>query len=123
MKDIKNYEGLYAITEDGQVWSYRKQRFMKLSAEKHGYLMANFWKDGTFKRFLVHRLVADAYIPNPDNLPQVNHKDENRHNNSVSNLEWCTAKYNCTYGNRIEKIISTKKIVYQIKKGLCGGNV
>ena len=67
---------------------------------KSGYLSVElFDENGKSKRLLIHRLVAMAYIPNPENLPQVNHIDENPLNNAVSNLEWCTAKYNMNYGN------------------------
>ena len=66
----------------------------------NGYLSVQlFDENGKSKRFLIHRLVAAAFVPNPENLPQVNHIDENPLNNAVSNLEWCTAKYNMNYGN------------------------
>lgn len=65
----------------------------------NGYLSVELFKNKTRKRLLIHRLVAQAFIPNLDNLPQVNHKDENRQNNEVDNLEWCTPKYNMNYGN------------------------
>lgn len=61
----------------------------------------------------IHRLVAQAFIPNPDNLPCVNHKDENPNNNNVDNLEWCTQKYNCNYGTRVDRIMETKKQQYK----------
>lgn len=64
---------------------------------------------------VVHRLVAQAFIPNPNNLPQVNHKDEDKTNNCVDNLEWCTNKYNCNYGNHIENIVKkTRMPIYSI---------
>ena len=66
-------------------------------------------KEGKQNYLLGHRIVATTFIPNPDNLPQVNHKDENKLNNSVDNLEWCDEKYNSNYGTRIEIIIKTKK--------------
>lgn len=101
MKDIKNYEGLYAITEDGQVWSYRKQTFLKPITDRDGYKLITLRKPDTRDiTFRIHRLVAQAYIPNPDNLPQINHKDEDKANNHVSNLEWCTHLYNMRYGTR-----------------------
>lgn len=104
MKDIKNYEGSYAITSCGKVWSYINECFLKPYTDNDGYLRVNLYKDGKMKQYLIHRLVADAYIPNPDNLPQVNHKDENKANNCLQNLEWCDAKYNVNYGTRNEKI-------------------
>ena len=104
MKDIVGYEGLYAITEDGQVWSYRRQIFLKLKTQTCGYTQTTLHKDGVRKQFLVHRLVALAFLPNPNNLPEVNHKDENKKNNHVSNLEWCDRNYNMSYGNISQKI-------------------
>lgn len=103
MKDIKNYEGLYAITEDGRVWSYRSNKFMT-PAQNNGYLYVNLLKDGKLKKGYIHRLVATAFIDNPDNLPEVNHKNEDKTKNEVSNLEWCTKQYNNTYGTRNERI-------------------
>ena len=67
------------------------------------------YKNKNYHHFLVHRLVAETFIPNPDNLPEVNHKDENKQNNYVDNLEWCTAKYNTNYGNCIAKRANSKK--------------
>ena len=104
MKDVVGYEGLYAVTSCGKVWSYRNECFLKPKTRGRGYLTVNLWKDGGFKTKRIHRLVAEAYIPNPDNLPQVNHRDENKTNNCLQNLEWCDASYNNNYGTRIEKI-------------------
>ena len=103
MKDVKGYEGLYAVTSCGKVWSYKNEKFLKPGIYKKGYLYVNLWKDGGFKTKQIHRLVAEAYIPNPDNLPQVNHKDENKANNCLQNLEWCDCKYNNNYGTRNER--------------------
>ena len=66
MKDIKGYEGLYAITSCGKVWSYRRKKFLKLRADQDGYLLVNLYNKGKPKGCLVHRLVAEAYIPNPE---------------------------------------------------------
>ena len=103
MRDVVGYEGLYAVTSCGKVWSYKNKKFLESSANKRGYLRVNLYKNGKLKNFLVHRLVAEAYIPNPDNLPQVNHKDECKTNNCLQNLEWCNAKYNANYGTRNER--------------------
>ena len=121
-KDKKNYEGLYMVSNWGRAKSldtYRKDRngsvkfykgkILKLKTNKDGYLQIGLWKNGKRKYFLVHRLVAEAFISNTDNLPCVNHKDENKQNNVVSNLEWCSAQYNNTYGTRIERVALKKK--------------
>lgn len=93
MKPIKGYEGLYAITEDGQVWSYISNKFLNKRVQKRdGYELVNLYKDGKQKTFQVHRLVAEAFIPNPENKPTVDHKDRNKLNNCVENLKWATTK-------------------------------
>lgn len=74
-----------------------KGRILKSGDNGHGYLQINISIDGKKTRKYVHRLVAQTFIPNPDNLPQINHKDGNTRNNDIENLEWCTAKYNCQY--------------------------
>lgn len=79
-------------------------RLKKLKIKKDGYLGADMRINGECKHFLVHRLVAKAFIPNPHHLPEVNHKDENPKNNHVDNLEWCSRRYNCNYGNRTPKM-------------------
>ena len=109
MKDIKGYEGLYAITSCGKVWSYKRKKFLKSMTKSNGYLYVALIRDGEKKWYRVHRLVAEAYIPNPDNLPQVNHKDENKANNCLQNLEWCDAKYNTNNGTRNEKVSNKLK--------------
>lgn len=103
MKDIKGFEGLYAITSCGKVWSHRSQKFLKAANDGRGYLYVCLKKNGKQKAIKVHRLVAEAYLPNPDNLPCVNHKDEDKTNNCVNNLEWCTYYYNHHYGTKIER--------------------
>lgn len=94
MKDVVGFEGLYAITEDGQVWSYKRKIFLKPSKQKGGYLKVILYLDGKTYTKQVHRLVAETYIPNPENKPQVNHIDGNKENNSVNNLEWATVAEN-----------------------------
>ena len=107
MEDIKGYEGLYAITSCGKVWSYKNKRFLKYqynsSRIDFRYYRVYLYKDGKPTPYQVHRLVAEAYIPNPENLPLVNHKDENKFNNCVNNLEWCTYLYNNTYGTALTR--------------------
>ena len=121
LRDIKGYEGKYMISDDGQVWSNYKKGFLKPSERSGGYLFVNLCKDGIQKHYNIHRLVAEAFIPNPNDLPIINHKDENKHNNCASNLEWCDYSYNNTYGNRIEKInqkISHKTYQYDLDGNL-----
>ena len=94
MKDIKGYEGIYKISEDGQVWSCYYKKFLSPFDNGHGYLYVVLNKDYNKVKARVHRLVAEAYVPNPKNLPFVVHKDGNKLNNSKSNLEYCTYSEN-----------------------------
>lgn len=112
-KPIKGYEGLYEISNWGRVKSLNYRRSGKLGllkpkVDKDGYLVVCFCKDGKRKYFFVHRLVAEVFLENPDNLPCVNHKDENKTNNSVDNLEWCTHEYNINYGSHNERKAKTQ---------------
>ena len=115
-RPIKGYEGLYEVSSYGNVRSVDrivicsdgrnglwKGRMMKPKKDIGGYLICSLWKNSKGKSFRVHRLVAQAFIQNPDNLPQVNHKDENKYNNHVENLEWCDGKYNVNYGTCIQR--------------------
>lgn len=115
-KDIKNYEGLYQVSNWGRVRSLKfgKIRILKACKDKDGYLIVTLYKSGQSKIFKVHRLVAETFIPNPDNLPITNHKNELKYDNRVENLEWCDAKYNTNYGNGIKKRIEkTSKPIFQ----------
>ena len=107
-KDISGYEGLYQVSNLGDVRSlnYRRNgelKLLKQATNKQGYKQISLYKNGKIKTYKVHRLVAIAFIPNPNNLPVVNHKDENPSNNNVNNLEWCTVAYNNTYGTRTKR--------------------
>lgn len=98
-KDIAGYEGLYQVSNYGNVrslsWSRRGiVRNLYLKKQNRGYCHVELAKDGIRKAFTVHRLVAEAFIPNPNNYPTVNHKDEDKTNNAVTNLEWCTHSQN-----------------------------
>ena len=108
-KDIRDYENLYQGSNLGRVKSIKfgKERILKTFKNKDGYLQVGLWKNNKRKIFLVHRLVAQAFLDNPNNLPEVNHKDENKLNNVVSNLEWCDRTYNVNYGTAIERMIKT----------------
>ena len=105
MKDIEGFEQRYAITSDGRVWSYYLNDFRKLQIDKKGYAYVTLCLLGTRnkKRIAVHRLVAQAFIPNPNNFQEINHKDENKLNNRVENLEWCNREYNIHYGTAQER--------------------
>ena len=106
-KDIKDYEGLYQVSNWGRVKSIKfgKERILKQHINiKGGYYYVCLLKNGKHKNYYVHRLVAEAFIPNSYNLPQVNHRDENKLNNNVDNLEWCTNEYNHNYGTINERI-------------------
>ena len=110
-KDIKGYENLYQISNLGNVLSvYSNDRILKLNPNTDGYLIVNLSKNGTSKTMKIHRLVAQAFIPNPENKPEVNHIDENKQNNSVENLEWVTHKENCNYGTRNERMRKTQSV-------------
>ena len=98
-KPIKDYEGLYEVSNLGRVKSLNykrtgKEKILKNIECRNGYLAVSLTKLGKQKVFYIHKLVAEAFIPNPDNLPQVNHIDGNKKNNKVSNLEWCDNAYN-----------------------------
>ena len=106
-KDIPDYPN-YQISNYGRVKSlnYRntkQEQIIKLSKNSKGYLYVDLFKDGKRKRFLVHRLVCLTYLKNPENLPCMNHKDENPLNNRVENLEMCSYEYNMNYGTILER--------------------
>lgn len=110
-KDVKGYEGRYQVSNLGRVKSLNylqkgKEQILKATKIK-GYLVVNLYKEGKAKIYTIHRLVAKTFIENPDNLPQVNHKDECKTNNIVDNLEWCSAKYNNNYGSRTQRCVDS----------------
>lgn len=102
-KDIKGYEGLYQISNEGRIKSLRTNIIMSPKTDKKGYLVICFSVGGNMKSFKVNRLVAEAFIPNPNNLPCTNHKNCIPNDNRVENLEWCDYLYNNHYDDRIEK--------------------
>lgn len=96
--------GLYQVSNLGRIKSLnynntKSTKIIRSHSIKGGYLQIQLRHKGQ-KNYLIHRLVAEAFVENPDNLPEVNHKDENKLNNEASNLEWCTSKYNSNYGTR-----------------------
>lgn len=107
-KDIEEFDGLYQVSNYGRVKSVvvdgnafrSEERILKTHEDKKGYLRVKFYYKSKAYTRKVHRLVAQAFIPNHKNLPQVNHKDEVKTNNFVDNLEWCDNKYNCNYGTK-----------------------
>ena len=108
-KDIEGYEGLYQVSNQGRVRSlnYRKTgktQVLKPGLSGNGYLNVQLVKNNKIKHVLVHRLVALAFIPNPDNKPQINHKSEDKTLNTVENIEWATAKENINWGTRNKKV-------------------
>lgn len=113
-KDIPEYEGLYQVSNMGNVKSLNynhigKEGILKLSKSKKGYLYVILCKNGKRKNFQVHRLVAQTFLKNNNNFPCVNHKDENPSNNYVDNLEFCTYLYNNNYGTKRERLSKAKK--------------
>ena len=142
-KDVSGYEGLYQVSNLGRVKSLpvhrkvgwadyvSKEKILKQCKNKYGYLFVCLHKGDTQRVVKVHRLVALAFIANPNNLPCVNHKDENKENNFVfvnkdgsvdldkSNLEWCTYSYNNNYGTKNERVMksSCKRLLQYTKKG------
>lgn len=121
-RDIVGYEGKYQVSSLGRVkslerithnnkssntsWKTRrvKERILRHGDNPNGYEFVQLSKDGRLHIFYIHRLVANAFIPNPENLPIINHKDQTPKNNKASNLEWCTQKYNVNYADAIDKI-------------------
>lgn len=122
-KDVKGFEGYYEVSDLGRVRSVDRvvvdtvrncERLLKgkLLVQRdngNGYKGVMFCKEHKIFHKYVHRLVAETFIPNPNNLPQVNHKDEDKSNNCVDNLEWCDQLYNNTYGTKVERRLNTMK--------------
>lgn len=94
MRDVKGFEGLYAVTSCGRVYSYKRKRFLQPYLNSNGYYYVTLMKDNSKYQFRLHRLVADTYIPNPDNLETVDHIDSCKEHNYVGNLQWMTREEN-----------------------------
>lgn len=128
-KDVAGYEGLYKVSNKGNVYSVGRKdsrgnkcggRPLKPRYDQRGYFKVGLYKNGKMQNKLIHRLVAEAFIPNPNNHPEVNHRDETKINNELSNLEWCDKSYNASYGTRGKRIAQaqSKKIrAVNIKTG------
>lgn len=121
-KDVPNYEGLYEVSNlgnvrskdrkkwNGKVFYTQKGRLLKQNFDGKGnYLFVGLYKDGKIKQINIHRLVAIAFIPNPNNLPCINHKNEVKTDNRAENLEWCTISYNSNYGQSIKNMIESRR--------------
>lgn len=113
-KMVEDYPN-YMVSNFGRIKSLNyggntgKEKIRKPKINIDGYLCLTLYKDGKPKEFRINRLVALAFLPNPDNLPEVNHKDCDIKNNHVDNLEWCTRSYNINYGDRNKKVLLTRK--------------
>ena len=114
-RDVVGFEGVYQVSNTGIVRRIYPNKTKTLKQCKAGgrtnkeYLYVNMSAKGKYRSSSVHRLVAEAFIPNPEGLPQVNHKDEDKFNNCVDNLEWCTASYNNRYGTKIARGVESQK--------------
>lgn len=114
----------YAVSLEGKVFSLKSNRFLKSFSDTSGYQYVECYKDGKKHRFAVHRLVAMAFIPNPENKKEVNHKDGNKLNNHVDNLEWVTSSENCTHAERSglrNNATLSDDVAHQICAKICEG--
>ena len=118
-KDVVGYEGLYKVSNRGNVYSVERKDtigrkcggiILKPKNHEEGYLRVTLHKNDTRKHKLIHRLALEAFVPNTNNYPEVNHRDEDKNNNCVENLEWCTGDYNLRYGTRSKRISATQRI-------------
>jgi len=103
-KDVEGYEGIYQVSNTGKVRNIIKCRPVKTKKNNRDYVQIRLYKNGEVEHWLLHRLVAKHFIDNPESLPQVNHKDEDKDNNNYTNLEWCDNTYNRHYGTGIARM-------------------
>ena len=106
---IKGYEDTYAVSNLGRVRNIKTGRILKPTRLTTGYMKVDLYKDGKKKMYYVHRLVLSTFKANPDNKTEVNHRDENKENNALNNLEWATPKENANHGTRNARIVTTHK--------------
>ena len=116
--DVIGYEGIYKVSNLGRIKSLDRLdasnhkltgRELKQKTNRGGYSQVTLFKNSSRKTVSVHRVVASCFVPNPSDYPVINHKDENKLNNKVANLEWCSQKYNANYGSRNKRIIRDRK--------------
>ena len=112
MEEFRDLDNYYAVSNEGRIKSKRTEKILNPHSDsKHkGYKYITLNYNGVKKTYQVHRLVAKLFLPNPNNYPCVNHKDENPSNNKVDNLEWCTYSYNLSYGSKTSRELNTKRI-------------
>lgn len=110
----------YSVSNKGRIRNDITGRIMKLRLHKNGYVQIGLRQNGKLKMLSVHRLVATAFIPNPLQLQEVNHKNEIKTDNHSENLEWCTRKYNCNYGTKNERMLKTRN---NSRKCIVDGNI
>lgn len=113
-KPVDGYDYPYKVSNHGRVLG--KYGVLRPYDNGYGYLIVDFRKDSKRKHVKIHRIVAEAFIPNASNLPEVNHKDENKHNNDATNLEWCDSRYNKTYGNGRKSRSEGMKKVWEARR-------
>jgi hypothetical protein len=121
MKPVKKYEGQYSVTKDGRVWSHKSEKWISPFFLKTGYArigLRDAQNKNERKCFLVHRLVAQAYLPNKDNKPEVHHKDADRKNNHVQNLQWVTREENnqAAWDSGNKTHVVTEKFLVSVRK-------
>ena len=118
-KDIPGYEGLYKVSNTGKIFSVVTNRELSVIQKKDGYTCISLCdKDHNKKQYRIHQLVAKAFIPNPNNLPMINHKNEIKNDNRVENLEWVTAQQNVSYGTCPKRISDKMKGVPKSKEAI-----
>lgn len=129
-RKVKGFEDYYEVSNTGKVRSisreikrgnkgnyFQEGKELTISQNNKGYCIAKLWVNGKGKKYFVHRLVAEAFIDNPNKYPVINHKDENPLNNNVENLEWCSYSYNNSYGTKPERVRKAlNKPIYQLDK-------
>ena len=115
MRDVVGYEGIYRVNDAGEIIN-TKNEALKPYDNGYGYLIVDLYKNHKKTHTRVHIVVARSFIPNPNNYPEINHKDENKHNNKIENLEWCSSSYNKQYGSGRKSRSDGMKIVWEARR-------